>query len=374
MASLEDHYDALRDRDRYEPVDDLALGDLPPAETRRRFVAGEDARAFADVHGTDGLLTFGVSVTGPPHVGTLGQMQTAIALQRAGFDVQFVVADVEPYSTGGYALGAVRERASRFVALLDALGFDRDQGRLRSQYGAEDVAHTAYHLSRYADPDADRDRADLDPTAWERANRDAYDASGVDATALGESDLPADWEPSEFTRRMDGFLMVADMLHPLVAEDYPANCIVMGADERSLRPMVQGVRDRAPTDGTLHALYTRLVPGLDDHPKCSRRIPDSRLTLDADVDVIRAAGRGDGSAASDSEVGDANDSDQTAPRMPDDVVLEAMRLASSADAERVAAWRRARDEDEEAWRAARAAFAEELAEYAREWQATAETE
>jgi len=355
MASLEDHYDALLDRDRYEPVDDLALGDLPPAETRRRFVVGEGARAFADDHGTDGLLTFGVSVTGPPHVGTLGQMRTAIALQRAGFDVQFIVADVEPYSTGGYALDVVRERARRFVALVDALGFDRDQGRLRTQYGAEDVAHTAYHLSRYADPDADRDRADLDPTAWERANRDAYDAAGVDATALGESDLPADWEPSEFTRRMDGFLMVADMLHPLVAGDYPANCIVMGADERGLRPTVEGVRERCPTDGTLHALYTRLVPGLDGHPKASRRIPDSRFTLDDDPETIRAVVAGDAEA----------------PAAPDHVVLQAMRLASSADAEQVASWRRARDEDGEAWRAARAAFADELADYAREWQATA---
>jgi tryptophanyl-tRNA synthetase len=354
MASLEDHYDALLDRDRYEPVDDLALGALPPAETRRRFVAGEDARAFAADADTDGVCTFGVSVTGPPHVGTLGQMQTAVALQRAGFDVQFIVADVEPYSTGGYALDVVRDRARRFLALLDALGFDRDQGRLRTQYGAEDVTHTAYHLSRYADPDADRERAALDPTAWETANRDAYDAAGVDATALGESDMPADWEPSGFTRRMDGFLMVADMLHPLVAGDYPANCIVMGADERTLRPMVQGVRDRAPTDGTLHALYTRLVPGLDGRPKASRRIPDSRFTLDDDPETIRAVVAGDGDA----------------PAAPDRVVLEAMRLASSATGERVAAWARASAGDEETWQAARATFADELAGYAREWQRT----
>jgi tryptophanyl-tRNA synthetase len=356
MASLEDHYDALLDRDRYEPVDDLALGGLSAAEVRRRFVVGEDARAFADDVDTDGVCTFGVSVTGPPHVGTLGQMQTAIALQRAGFDVQFVVADIEPYSTGGYALDVVRDRARRFVALLDALGFDRDRGRLRSQYGAEDVTHTAYHLSRYADPDADRERADLDPTAWERANRDAYDASGVDATALGESDLPEDWAPSAFTRRMDGFLMVADMLHPLVAGDYPANCIVMGADERSLRPMVEGVRERYPTDGTLHALYTRLVPGLDGHPKASRRIPDSRFTLDDDPETIRGVVAGDADA----------------PAAPDHVVLEAMRLASSADAEQVAAWARASGEADETWQAARATFADELAGYAREWQATAD--
>lgn len=304
----------------------------------------------------DALLTFGVSVTGPPHVGTLGQMRTAIALQRAGFDVQFVVADFEPYSTGGYALDVVRDRARRFVALVDALGFDRDQGRLRTQYGAADVTHTAYRLSRYADPDADRNRADLDQTAWERANRDAYDAAGVDATALGESDRPADWTPSDFTRRMDGFLMVADTLHPLVADDYPANCIVMGADERSLRPMVQGVRERCPTDGTLHALYTRLVPGLDDHPKCSRRIPGSRFTLDDDPEHVRAVVAGDGDP----------------PAAPDRVVLETMRLASSADAAQVAGWARALDEDPEAWAAARAAVADELAGYAREWHATSE--
>jgi tryptophanyl-tRNA synthetase len=356
MAALEDHYDALRDRERYEPVADLELGDLDPAEVRRRFALGEDARTFARAIGTDGILTFGVSVTGPPHVGTLGQMRTAIALQDAGFPVQFIVADFEPYSTDGYALDVVRDRARRFVELVEALGFDPDQGRLRTQYGAEDVAHTAYHLARYADPERDRERVDVADTAWLTELRAAYDADGVNATELGESDLPDDWEPSEFARHMDGFLMVADMLHPLIVEEYPANCIVMGADELGLRPLVEGVRERCGTDGTLHALYTRLVPGLDDYPKCSRRIPDSRFTLDDDPEHIRDAVRGiDGAPWT----------------VPDDDVVEMMRLASRADAARVAAWRRAREEDAEAWRAARAAFADELAAYARDWHATA---
>ncbi|WP_323674572.1 hypothetical protein [Halorubellus sp. PRR65] len=362
MASLEEHYDALRDRDRYEPIDDpatgtLALGDLPPAEVRRRFVVGEDARAFADEVGTDGVLTFGVSVTGPPHLGTLGQIRTALALQDAGFDVQFVVADFEPYSTQGYALDAVRDRARRFVAFVDALGSDRDCGRLRTQYGAADVTHTAYHLSRYADPARDRERVDVHDTDWMRELSATYDDRGANATDLGESDLPADWEPSEFTRRMDGFLMVADMLHPLVADGHDANCIVMGADELGLRPMVEGVRERCGTDGTLHALYTRLVPGLDGVPKLSRRIPSSRFTLADDPEAVRAAVRGDPDARW---------------TVPDDVVVEMMRLASAEDATRVAAWRRARDENEDAWRDARATFAQEVAGYVREWRATAE--
>jgi len=358
MVSLQDHYAALRERDRYERVDDLELGELPPAGVRRRFVAGEDAHAFADAVGTDGICTFGVSVTGPPHVGTLGQMRTAIALQDAGFDVQFVVADFEPYSTGGYSLDVVTERARRFVAFVDALGFDRDAGRLRTQYGAADVAHTAYHLSRYADPDADRERADVEPTDWMTELSEAYDADGTDAAALGESDLPADWEPSDFTRRMDGFLMVADVLHPLVAGDYPANCIVMGADELALRPMVEGVRQRAPVDGTLHALYTRLVSGLDGHPKLSRRIPDSRFTLADEPAVVRDAIREPDPAA-------RGDGDPT-----DSVVFGMMRLASAADHEQLQQWRRACAADGEAWDAARAAFADELVGYAAAWRAT----
>lgn len=185
----------------------------------------------------------------------------------------------------------------------------------------------------------------------------AYDADGVNATDLGESDLPADWAPSEFARTMDGFLMVADMLHPLVAGGYDANCIVMGADELGLKPMVEGVRERCPTDGTLHALYTRLIPGLDGYPKLSRRLPDSRFTLDDDPEDVRAAVRGDPDAPW---------------TVDDDVVVEMMRLASAESAEQVTAWRHARHADEDAWRAARAAFANELAGYARDWQATAE--
>jgi tryptophanyl-tRNA synthetase len=122
----------------------------------------------------------------------------------------------------------------------------------------------------------------------------------------------------------------------------------------SLEDHYDALRDRAPTDGTLHALYTRLVPGLDGHPKASRRIPNSRFTLDDDPERVRAVVAGDGPRAAS-----------------DGFVLEAMRLASSADAARVAAWRRARDEDPEIWQAARATVADELAGYAREWQRTA---
>lgn len=365
MVTLDDHYDALRDRDRYEPVD-VALGELSPRAVRRRFVVGEDVGDFATTVGTDGICTFGVSVTGPPHVGTLGQMQTAIALQDAGFDVQFVVADMEPYSTDGYALDVVRERARRFVDLLEHLGFDADQGRLRTQYGAPDVMHTAYELSRYADPDADAPTSVLEQTAWERANADAYDDAGENASSLGESDVPPDWEPSQFTRRMDGFLMVADMLHPLVADDYPANCIVMGADERALRPMIQGVRDRSGIDGTLHALYTRLVPGLGGYPKLSRRIPESRFTLADDVDAIRQTLRGPPGRSANVSNGESQTESAS-----DGVILEMMRLASAVDVDQFDEWRRARGEDEEAWAAARAAFAEEVSEYAEAWQATA---
>lgn len=355
MVRLRDHYAAIRERARYEPVD-FAVGDLSVAETTRRFVAGEDARAFAETAGIDGVCTFGASVTGPPHVGTLGQMQTAIALQRAGLDVQFVVADMEPYSTDGYSLDVVTERARRFVEFVDSLGFDHDAGRLRTQHDAADVMHTAYLLSRYADPEGDMARFELEDTAWETALRDAYDADGVNAPDLGESDLPDDWEPSEFTRQMDGFLVVADMLHPLVKEDYPANCIVMGADERGLRPMVEGVRERCGTDGTLHALYTRLVGGLQGYPKLSRRIPPSRFTLADDPDAIREQIR---------EPGD----DYADPR--DSVVFQMMQLASAETAEQVEEWRRACADGGEDWDAARAAFAEEIVEYVRDWQATA---
>ena len=331
-----------------------------PAEVQRRFVAGEDARAFAETVGTDGVSTFGVSVTGPPHVGTLGQMQTALALQRAGFDVQFVVADMEPYTTDGYALDVVTERARRFVAFVDALGFDHDAGRLRTQYDGTDVMHTAYVLSRYADPEADMATFELEDTAWEVANSDAYDDAGTNAAELGESDVPAEWEPSEFTRKMDGLLVVADMLHPLVADDYDANCIVMGADERGLRPMVEGVRERAPTDGTLHALYTRLVPGLGGYPKLSRRIPESRFTLADDPAVVRDAVRDpDPAARGDGDPGES-------------VVFAMMQLASAADADKIARWRRACVEDGDAWTAARAEFADELVGYARDWQATSD--
>ncbi|MFB6139200.1 MAG: hypothetical protein ABEJ26_02050 [Halosimplex sp.] len=358
MTHLTDHYDTVRERNGYDRVDGPL--DPPGAAHRRRFVAVDDPGVLERVRDRRTLVTTGVGMTGPPHLGTVGQIRTAVAFQRAGLDVQFVIADLEPYHNGA-PLERVRALAERYRAFVRDLGFDPDRGRLRTQEEARDVMHTAQLLAPYYDPDswADGGASTGDPpTEWERAVSDAYERADERRAAdpVDEGRDPGFPGPtSEAADAHSAVLHGVDFLHPLYAGEYEQIVLSFGIDEHHLTRMARRFRDAASVEGRIAGVYTRMIPGFDGAPKMSKSIPGSRVSLAMDEATIRERIAND----------DGGDRDSSP-------VFQAMSLASDYDADRLERVVAACEAGGTEWVRAREAYAARVVELAERWRATGE--
>jgi len=341
--SLPDHYETVRDRHGYDRVEGIdALSGL-----ERRFVAVDGRETVAAAPDRPTLVCMGIGMTGPPHLGTVGQVLTAVELQDAGFDVQFVLADLEPYHAGADSerVGRLAERYRKFA--LD-LGFD--QGILRTQSEARAVMATGHRLARYYALDEWEGHTDGPETDWEQAVRDAYERGETDNGGVTGNEAPT----SAAADAHSGVLHGADFLHPLT-EGYERVLLVFGIDEHGLTPWTRRFRDASPVEGQVAGLYTRIVPGFSDAPKMSKSI-DAGLSLDAPPERIRERiVHGD----------DATDPARSA-------VFAAMCLASRYDSSHLDRLETCCRQGGEGWARSRREYADYVTDLARRWRATAE--
>lgn len=338
-------YETIAERGGYDPPP-VPLGDLPEPYLRRAFAFGDGADRFAAglAAGEPAVALVGVSTTGPPHVGTLGQVRAARRLQAAGVEVEFVVADLAACNAAGRDLATVRALADRYVAFVEALGFDEDRGRVRTQSGARDVLLTAQLLSRYYDPDA-AGAGDPGPTAFERDLEAAYGA----ADPVGE-------ETTAFAGDQVSLLLVADAAHPVLSLGYEHVLFVGGADNHGLAAFYNRVLAETPYDVRTAGLYTKLVGGLEGYPKMSKSIPASTLSLSASPERIREV------VCERAEAYDAPG---------ESLVFQILRLASDRDPAELPAVAAACAAGGEEWAATKREFADHLVEVAETWRATA---
>jgi len=349
VTELEAHYGAARERRGYDPVD-ASIGDLSASYCRHRFAFVGDADALAAATPAETLVSVGISPTGAPHVGTLGQIRSAVDLQRAGFDVQLAVADQVVYNAGGGDAATLRERAERYRTFALERGFDPEQGRVYIQSEADDALRAAVRLARQYDPDAG-DGWD-ERTAFEDDLAAAYEATGTDggdATAFSES--------------LCGLLMAADNVGPLADEfgpgpGYDRVVLTLGADNVGLARRFDEVRAAADVEGQVVGLFSRLVPGVDGTPKMSKSIPGSSVHLGMSPEHVRER-------VTDPAL-DADDSAES-------VVFSMMRLVSPCDGDDMDELRNARAAGDDRWRDAVREYADYLADAAETWRRTGET-
>ena len=351
-GQLIEYYRTLREDRDFEPMD-YSLVDLPESYVQQTFACAESGRAFAEgVEDNDrSLVTIGVTPTGAPHVGTLGQLLTAIRFQRAGFDVQVVIADLAAYNAAGHNLETVRKRAQQYESFARALGFDPNEGILRTQEGDLEALHSAQLLARYYgeydevdDTKADdNDVNDFEPTAFEEDLESVY----KDVDTPGEA-------TTSFAYQLVGLLLVTDSLHPVIAEGYENVALIVGADNAGLAGHFVEVLKRSPWEANVAGLYTKLVGGLNGYPKLSKSLPDSRFTLADDPETIRRS-------IFDPQI-DADDSEASIP-------FQMMRLASEYEPEELDRLADVCTDDGEMWTEAKHDYAEYLVGVAELWDA-----
>ncbi|WP_121820910.1 nucleotidyl transferase family protein [Halostella salina] len=357
MTELEAHYEAAVERRGYDRVDG-PFGDLSASYSRERFAFADDADALAAASPEDTLVSVGVSPTGTPHVGTLGQIRTAIDCQRAGFDVQLAVADQVVYNAGGGDAATLRERAERYRRFAAARGFDADDGRLYVQSEADDVLRAAFRLGRTYDPDAGEEWDES--TAFEESLATAYD--DADDPSDDRDDTPDDSpDATDFSGSLCGLLMAADTVGPL-ADDfgpertYDRVVLALGADNVGMARRFDAVRERAGVDGRVVGLFSRLVPGVDGTPKMSKGIDGSGIHLGMSPDRIRER---------------VTDPVLDADRPSESVVFEMLRLVPPGDGDAPGNLRDACAAGDARWRDAVDECADHLAAAAEAWQGTA---
>ena len=343
MVRLEAHYETLRARYGYDTVD-FGISDIPPARLARTFAAVDgDATDLTD---DDTLLATGVGMTGPPHLGTVGQILTMTRLQRAGVDVQFVLADLEPYH-GGHSLERVRALADRCRAFACDCGFDPDGGGdaavLRTQEEAGEVMQTAQLLAPHYDASY---RVETEPMAWDDAVAEAYESAENDTGG----------PTSEAAASHSAVLHRADFLHPL-SHGYDRVVLGLGVDEHGLTPATRAFLAAVPDElatGEIAGLHARMITGLGDAPKMGRSLPGSAIHLGMDPERIREL-----------LTGSAVD----ATRPDDSLAFQAMCLASNYDAADLDRIETACREKGEEWKRAKRDYAEFVTGLAARWQA-----
>jgi tryptophanyl-tRNA synthetase len=347
MSRLEAHYETVREYNGYDRVS--AIDWLERAGLDRRFVAVDGRETVESALDRETVVCMGVGMAGPPHLGTVGQVLTGIELQDAGLDVQFVVADLEPYH-GGADLCRVRRLAERYREFILGLGFDPKQGVIRTQEEAQEVMHTAELLAPYYAPerwaDGGGEGDEDEETVWRRSVRELYGEA--------EAETRHDGSTSEAASIHSSVLHGVDFLHPLYAQDYEQVIVALGVDEHGLTPWTRRFRDAAPVEGQVAGLHTRMVPGFGDTPKMSKSV-GAGIALDTKPGAIRER-------FVEAEDGGDPVSSPT---------FQAMCLASRYDAGQLDRLEAACVDGGDAWVDARREYSEYVVELAEQWQSTA---
>ncbi|MFE9244944.1 hypothetical protein [Nocardiopsis sp. NPDC006938] len=271
----EDYYQNVVREFGYDTFDlrrfDFSVAGIERDELNLRYLCHHSADRFVTTDIRRRIITTGFGMSGPPHMASASQIMKMVRLQQGGEACQIVLGDMDAYNGRTRSYGFTRELAERFRTFATRLGFDDARGVLRDQATSTDVLTTMYLLGRYTE-DADFDAAEED-------NHPYYASRGlVDETMT-------------FRRRLSLALMAADFVS--LGQSHDAVLVLLGVDEHKYVRFAQQVKERFDEDIPLRgdfllsAIYTRMNLGFHGHPKSSKSIPGSGITVESDADEIR---------------------------------------------------------------------------------------
>jgi tryptophanyl-tRNA synthetase len=241
----------------------FSLAGLSKDELNVRWLCHHGGGDFLAVPQASRIVTTGFGMSGVPHMGTVSQIMGITRLQSGGERCQIVLGDLDAHNGKGRPLAQVRELAERFAGFCRRLGFSDTDGTLRSQFDRLDCLRDMYLLGFYAD-DADFDHAEED-------NHDYYASMAVVDGRM------------TFRRKMSLALMAADFI--TLGQEHDAVLALLGIDEHKYVRFTRQVAQRFGPDThlrgdfTLASVYSRLATGFGGHPKMSKSIPGSSISV-----------------------------------------------------------------------------------------------
>jgi tryptophanyl-tRNA synthetase len=255
----------------------FAAAGMEAAELNTRFLCHHRCDAYLRAPRVSRIVTTGMGMSGPPHMGTVAQILAISRLQAAGERCQIVLGDLDAHNGKGRALGEATDLADRFARFCRSLGFDAGAGVIRSQYADLEPLRNQYLLSHYI--------SDTDFAGAEEDNHGYYVSLGIIEQEM------------TFRRKASLVLMAADFV--TLGQHFAAVLVMLGIDEHQYVRFTRDVMSRLDgqstlrPDFTLSSLYTRLTCGFGGHPKMSKSIPGSSISVMSSPDEIASLLAGD---------------------------------------------------------------------------------
>ena len=209
------------------------------------------------------LITAGYGMNNTPHIMTALQLVRMINLQKAGYHTQIVLGDYDVLLARGFSES---ERiAEIYMNFAISLGYDVNKGIIRTQTQATDVAANVVYLSsKVQDDDFEYVKEDL-----------------CDYYHRNERHISMD-----FPTKVSIMLMMSDFISPLLMGQYENVVVASGIDESKYAVLANLLTQRLEIQGSVGGIFTKVVKGLNNHPKMSKSKPDSGIFLSDDYQTI----------------------------------------------------------------------------------------
>lgn len=267
----EDYYRTTIEKYNYNAMDfkpiDFDLNTISKDIMKEKWLCHYKAEDFVEGLKTDKkqIITTGIGLSGTPHMGTLSQILRAIFLQQSGFNVQFVLGDLDSYNARNQSLEILAERVEKYSNFIKNLGFDDNKGILRNQMDHIEILKEAYLISNCL--------TDEDFLAAEEDLSELYKSKKI-------------YNGIDFKVKQAILLMVSDFISLGTINNYDNVLVMLGLEEHLYVQIAQKVVERMNLNISVGALYSRIIKGLNGYPKMSKSIPDSSITVDMDEDKI----------------------------------------------------------------------------------------
>lgn len=212
----------------------------------------------------DTIITTGVGISGPPHMGTLSQIMRIIFLQKNGFNTQIVLGDLDSYNARNKTLSYVSNLSDQYYEFILKLGYDPNKGIIRKQNDNFEINYFSYLLSKYL------------------TDEDFY-ATKEDLCELYQKEKI--YTGITFPIKQSILLMISDFL--CLGQKYNNIVVMLGLEEHKYVLLARKLRDRINANCNIYSLYSRIIKGFNGYPKMSKSIKKSNINVDMSYNDVR---------------------------------------------------------------------------------------
>lgn len=253
----------------------FSLGSLAQESLKQRWLCHVGCCNFANAitMGKRSIATTGFGLTGIPHIGSIAQMVRSILLQKAGVPVQIVLGDLDAYCGKAVDFNYTQELVARYKNFIKNLGFsDEKESLVRTQSDALSVLKTLYIMGYY-----------MDDQMFNLAKEDIHDYySRQNKIDNGIT----------YRIKLSLNLMVADFVDLYISRGYDHVLVFLGIDEYKYVSLAMNSLDKARLDGAyggleLSGIFSKIIRGLNGHPKMGKSLAGSGIYPTMDRDKVR---------------------------------------------------------------------------------------